>query len=493
MKRDNVAGAERSSWTFLWGFTAGTAAAAALIGSRRRRRRLHPRIIRALPRQGDPAPAVFVPGLCGSQLLRRDGSEAWLNIGNTIGHHDLRLPGTLPFLHARDTLHPGLLVGSDALLPRAFGFTEYTDLLDLFDAAGFAPGVGTGARYAVFSYDWRRDLVESARHLALRLEGLAAAMENPNARFHLIGHSMGGLVVRYYLRYGGAEPKPGAAVSWAGARRVASVIQVATPNAGSIPALSAIVEGERVGFSHTTLAAAVVQRMPSVYQLLPPSGTRPLVDPSGRSLEDDLHDPATWEKFGWGPFAPNASESVAAERGFVRAALERARAFHDALRRPAPTPCPVPVYVLGGDCLLTAGRAIAGEGPPGTPPRLEARTRAEQELLFEPGDGRVTRASLLGSHLPEAASLGTDSGYPETTRVFFGSADHHGLYADPAFQSVLLRLLLRPAAPAHASPEEGADAAAIESVAAAGEPVDAHVAAPPLRAAPIANARTAGI
>jgi hypothetical protein len=103
------------------------------------------------------------------------------------------------------------------------------------------------------------------------------------------------------------------------------------------------------------------------------------------------------------------------------------------------------VYVVGGDCLLTSARAVAGEGPAGTPPRLDARTRAEQDLLFEPGDGRVTRASLLGSHLPGAAAHAADSGYSETTRVFFGAADHHGHYADAASQSLLLRLLLRPA------------------------------------------------
>jgi len=437
-----MARARASSLTFLAGFAAGSLAAAALV-SRGRRRALHPRIIRALPRSGDPSPVVFVPGLCGSQLLRPDGTEAWLNIWNTIGHHDLRLPGTLPFLNGRDDLHPGLLVGTDALLPRAFGFTEYTDVLELLDSAGFEPGAGPGARYAVFSYDWRRDLIESARHLALRLEGLAAELGDPDARFHLVGHSMGGLVVRYYLRYGGGEPKPGAPVRWAGARRAASVVQVATPNAGSIPALRAIVDGERVGFSNTTLAATVIQRMPSVYQLLPPAGARALVDPDGRPLDDDLHDPATWEKFGWGPFAPDSSEAAVAERGYLRAALARARAFHEALCRPASAPCPVPVYVLGGDCLLTAARAVVGEGPPGTPPRVDARTRAEQELLLEPGDGRVTRASLLGSHLTEAAASRTESGYDETTHVFFGSADHHGLYADPAFQSVLLRLLLR--------------------------------------------------
>ena len=439
-----------ATWPFLAGFAAGTAvSAASLFASRRRiRRPLHPHIIRALPRAGDPPMAVFVPGLCGTQLLRPDGSEAWLNLGNTLGHHDIRLPRSVPFQNSRDDLHPGLLVGTETFLPRAFGFTEYTDVLNLLDAAGYEPGAGQGLRYAVFGYDWRRDIVESARHLAMRLEGLAAVTGDPEARFHLVGHSMGGLVVRYYLRYGGAEPRPGAPVRWAGARRIASVIQVATPNGGSIPALGAILRGERVGLSYTTLAAPVVQRMPSVYQLLPPRGTRPLVDPSGQRLEDDLHAPETWRRFGWGPFAPGADAQLAGDREFVLAALERARLFHQALAAEAASPCPVPVYVLGGDCLLTASRAIVGEGPTGSLPRFDARNGAEQELLFEPGDGRVSRSSLLGSHLPP---FDTESGYPETTRVYFGSSDHHGLYADPAFQSLLLRLLLRPAPAAAAT------------------------------------------
>jgi hypothetical protein len=387
---------------------------------------------------------VFVPGILGSQLLRPDGSEAWLNLGNTLGHHDLSLPRKLPFVRSRDDLHPGFLVGTDAVLPRAFGFTEYADALDLLDAAGYEPGVGRGLRYAVYTYDWRRDLVETARGLALRLEGLAREAGEPAARFHLLGHSMGGLVVRYYLRYGGAEPAADAPVTWAGARRVASVVLSATPNGGSVPALGAILSGERVGFSHTTLAASVVSRMPSIYQLLPAAGTRPLVDARGRRLDLDLHDPATWERFGWGPFAPAADDRHASERAFVVAALARARAFHSALARPPGRPCPVPVHALGGDCLLTLARAVVCDGPPGSPPRLEARTRREQDLLYEAGDGRVTRASLLATHLPVAEGSPAGSGLPEITDSFFGDADHHGLYADPAFQSLLLRLLLRP-------------------------------------------------
>jgi hypothetical protein len=440
-----LAGAGRSAgaWPFLAGLALGGVAAAAW-AALGRKRRLDPRIVRALPRASQAPLVVFVPGLMGSQLLRPDGTVAWLNLGNTLGHHDLSLPRKLPFAASRDELQPGFLIGTDSGLPRAFGFTEYADLLDLLDSAGYEPGTGPGLRYAVYTYDWRRDLVEAARGLALRLEGLAREIGDPGARFHLVGHSMGGLVVRWYLRYGGAEPGEKAPVTWAGARRTASVLLTATPNGGSIPALGAILDGERVGLSYTTLAASVVSRMPSIYQLLPPRGTRPLVDPKGRTLDLDLLDLATWERFGWGPFNPSTDERPAVERSFLVAALGRARAFQAGLARAPDRAAPVPVHALGGDCLPTLARAVVGEGPPGSSPRFEARSRREQDLLFEAGDGRVTRASFLAAHLagaddPEA------HGIPELSGAFFGGADHHGLYADPAFQSLLLRLLLRPA------------------------------------------------
>lgn len=448
------AGGSAGAWPFLAGLALGAAAAAAW-GAAGRRRRLDPRILRALPRRGRDAPlVVFVPGLLGSQLLRPDGSVAWLNLGNTFGHHDLSLPRKLPFAASRDDLHPGFLVGTDSALPRAFGFTEYADLLDLLDAAGYEAGSGPGQRYAVYTYDWRRDLVESARGLALRLEGLAREAKDPDARFHLVGHSMGGLVLRWFLRYGGAEPDENAGVSWAGARRAASVVLTATPSAGSIPALGALVDGERVGLSNATLAASVVSRMPSVYQLLPPRGTQPLIDSQGRALDLDLHDPATWERFGWGPFAPGLARRPAAEAAFVAAALERARAFHAGLARRPDLEAPVPVHAMGGDCLPTLARAVVGEQPLGSAPRLVARNAREQELLFEAGDGRVTRASFLARHLADDHDDPEAHGIHELSSAFFGSADHHGLFADPAFQVRFLRLLLRPA------PARGAASAA---------------------------------
>ncbi len=419
------------------------------------RKRLDPRLIKASRHNPDLPGVVLIPGILGSQLLRPDGTQAWLNLGNAFGYHDLKLPLTLPLSAARDRLVPGPLLGTDTVLPRVFGFTEYADVVDLLKDAGFTAGRRRADRpdYHVFSYDWRRDLVESARTLHAHLEALAEARGDPEARFNLIGHSMGGLLARYYLRFGTAEPDENAPVTWAGARRIRRLVLVSAPNGGSIPALNAILNGERVGLSYTTLAAPVICSMPAIYQLLPPVGASALLH-RGQPLDADLHELSTWERFGWGPFRPRSLPRPAGAadpwddpetgRAFLGAVLARARALHRALARRPDTPCPTRVLVLGGDCLPTLARAVVAPRR-GVSPRFEPADPGESEAMHEAGDGRVTRASVLAAHLPGADDADTGSGLPEVTQAFFGSADHHGIYSEPTFQSVLLRLLLQPA------------------------------------------------
>lgn len=448
---------------FMWGVLAagsGMVLASAVAG--RRRRTLPLRLIRA---SGvDVPPVVVIPGIMGSRLLRPDGTPVWLNLRNAVGHYDLSLPLTLPLTESRDDLVPGPLLGTTAVMPRLFGFTEYYDLLDILAAAGFRAASRNGdsrhdPAHHIFSYDWRRDLVETARRLHESLEALAEARGDPGARFNVIGHSMGGLVARYYLRYGTAEP--GGPVTWAGAARIANLILVAVPNAGGIHALEAMLYGNRVGLSHTTLAAPVIARMPSVYELMPPRGAAALLDDQLAPLDVDLHDVATWERYGWGPFAParrglDLADDAARDksRAFLAAALARSGEFHRALAREPETQCPVRVVILGGDCLPTIARGIVPDKR-GLPPRFVPWNRKENDAMFEAGDGRVTRASVLASHLPLAEKSYFGCGLPEVADAIFGSADHHGIYREPTFQSILLRLLLRPvrrAAPAVAPP-----------------------------------------
>jgi hypothetical protein len=127
---------------------------------------------------------------------------------------------------------------------------------------------------------------------------------------------------------------------------------------------------------------------------------------------------------------------------FVEAALARARLFHAALARRPESPCPVRVIALGGDCLPTLARGVMPERP-GQLPRFAPLTPVENEAMFEAGDGRVTRASVLASHQP-VVDEDSGCGLPEVSRSFFGSAEHHGIYKELTFQSIILRLLLRP-------------------------------------------------
>jgi pimeloyl-ACP methyl ester carboxylesterase len=454
-------------WPFLAGVLAGGAGAvlaAALVP----RRRLDPRLIRASLQDPSLPGTVVVPGILGSQLLRPDGSEAWLNLGNALGYHDIGLPLSLPLAESRDDLKPGPLLGTDRILPRMFGFTEYADLVELLEDGGFLRGRRENHTpdYHIFSYDWRRDLVEAARALHDSLEALAEARGDSRARFNVIGHSMGGLVARYYLRYGTAEPTEDAPVTWAGAHRIENLVLVAVPNGGSVHSFEAVLNGNRVGFSYTTLSAPVIARMPAIYQLLPPAGTNPLVDARGETVAADLHDPATWERFGWGPYRARSARSdeeqeTAAEnakrRDFLAAALARAKAFHAALARRPASACPSRVILLGGDCLPTLGRALLPRAK-GAVPRFLPRSEEEAATMMEAGDGRVTRASVLASHLPEAENSDSGSGLSEVAHAFFGSADHHGIYREPTFQSILLRVLLRPSRPRLVEIREGRSA-----------------------------------
>src|SRR5688572_3653690 len=256
-----------------------------------RKRVLPHRLIPPPAHGADVPPVVVVPGIMGSGLLRPDGTRVWLNVRNAVGQYKLSLPLVLPLGDSKDDLAPGALLGTDEIVPRLFGFTEYYDLLELLAAAGFRPASTTGAKgmsQHVFAYDWRRDLVESARRLDETLEALADARGDAGTRFNIVGHSMGGLIARYYLRYGTAEPDPGAPVTWAGARRIRNLSLVAVPHVGGVHALEALLLGNRVGLSYATLASPVVTRMPSVYQLLPPVGAPALVDHTGEPMDADL-------------------------------------------------------------------------------------------------------------------------------------------------------------------------------------------------------------
>jgi hypothetical protein len=124
---------------------------------------------------------------------------------------------------------------------------------------------------------------------------------------------------------------------------------------------------------------------------------------------------------------------------YFRAALNRARRFHQALDAEAGAETPVQLFAFGGDCEETLNAPVILRDEKRkrwntlTEPRSyrtsTGRRVTEKEVtlaMYSPGDGRVTRRSLLAETL--AASRRTSSlfnaGLPITYAVF--SCDLHG-------------------------------------------------------------------
>lgn len=349
------------------------------------------------------------------------------------------------------------------------GVGGYRD--ELLGAAGAIDYGGKHYTCFQFAYDWRRDNFESARRLREFLEvrrdyvrdqmKQRFGVDRPEVRFDLVCHSMGGLVARCFLMYGGADipddgplPPP----TWAGAEFVENVILVGTPNAGSAESLIEMVDGAKFGPGLPTYSPAVLGTMPSVYQLLPRSRHRPLVDSddAAREVKDrrdpgDLLDAATWERYGWGLADPRQAEGLAAllpdvsdaaarreiALEHLRKCLRRARRFAAALDQPATPPPHVRLALFAGDSVATP-RTVA----------VNRQTGRIKLAAHGAGDGTVLRTSALLDEREGRGEFtpGLASPIP-WQQVMFLFTDHIGLTRDPVFtDNVLFTLLERPRA-----------------------------------------------
>jgi phospholipase A1 len=205
--------------------------------------------------------AVLVPGIMGSVLeLRRAG-----------GGREVIWPGpvsslVLPYRKMDELMSDDLEV-TDVIRGVSVS-DQYKTLVDDLARCGFREDAQGGQPPTLYlcPYDWRRDNALAADALADKVDAAAAA-HGAGAELTLIGHSMGGLVARYYLESGGYDKRPGFAA-------VRELITLGTPHRGAPLALSAALGREKRLF----LSAAQVRRLsgdprfPSLYQLLPPRG-----------------------------------------------------------------------------------------------------------------------------------------------------------------------------------------------------------------------------
>jgi pimeloyl-ACP methyl ester carboxylesterase len=430
-----------------------------------------PDLERLYARQANPdgqPPVVLVHGLLGGRLAERDGGrEVWPGSVARLmlsDYADLGLP-----------IDPGTLTPADSglevtgLTDRAAGRDFYGAILDVLENAGgyrkAEPGQPAGPgdkRVYVFAYDWRQDNVLTAAKFATFLAAIRDDYGSPDQQVDVIAHSMGGMLVRYYLRYGTADvlDDNDFPVTQAGAAGIRRVILLGTPSLGSVSAVIGLLEGRRVGLGR--MSPEMLATFPSGLQVLPHPLNDWLVLPDGRPLDRDLFDIGFWRRFEFGIFAPEVRARVLSrypdeaegeaylallERYFHKH-LERGRRFVWSLTVPVPEPA-YQLIVFGGNCDLTPARLLVEEHDGDSVLRLwpgQVENRREgidyETLMLEPGDGVVTKASLLARQtLDPTVERHRYSDFP-LDYAFFLCESHDRLTGNIHFQDNLLHALL---------------------------------------------------
>lgn len=382
----------------------------------------------------DRNPIVVVPGLLGTTL--RDTSSdrfIWGGFDNlsvdpksATGLRLLALPLTLGSegrISASDDIEPTFVLerATVRLLGLPFNLDVYAGILGALGVGGYRDeSLGTAGvidygddHFTCFQYpyDWRRDIVESAQRLGAFLDDKRAyiqaeyrdrfGIENADVRFDLVAHSMGALVARYFLMYGGQDlPADGSLppLTWAGAEYLERVVLVAPPNAGSVLTVRNLVKGHALGPFQPTYSATLLGTYPSTYQLLPRNAAQTVVwNDTGEPI-GNIYSPELWRELGWGLADPRNDRELAvllpdlatpADRAAVAAALQtrllaRAEHLHRALDRPASLPDSVELMLVVGDNRKTA-RTIGVD-------RDDGRVRIRD---YGDGDGTVLRTSAL--------------------------------------------------------------------------------------------------
>ncbi|MEO1007579.1 MAG: hypothetical protein AAFX79_03355 [Planctomycetota bacterium] len=419
-------------------------------------------------------PVVVIPGVLGSKLEAFDGRSVWgafvygaADADKPDGARLVAVPMRrgVPLSQLTDDVEATDVLDQltlDVGLLRGLKLSAYVDILMTLAAGQYrdqslgrsgAINYG-GAHYTCFQfpYDWRRDVSEQVVEFHELIQASKAAHragyglpDDAPVKVDVVAHSMGGLVLRYYLRYGpNPLPEDGSlpALTWEGAEHVERAILVGTPNAGSVLSLKQLVNGWDLHPIAPNYRPSVLGTMPAIYQLLPRARHNRVVHAAtGRPI--DVLDIETWDRFGWGLASDEPDralawlledvpeeERAAVARDHLEKCLARAEQLHAALDIPAAPPPGLVIHLFAGDAADT--------------PTLVTVDEAGRLAIAEmgPGDDTVTRASALMDERVGAPYIPRLRSPIYFTSVRFLEANHLGLTKSPNFTNNLLYLLL---------------------------------------------------
>ncbi|MBL8596452.1 MAG: hypothetical protein JNL14_01805 [Devosia sp.] len=350
---------------------------------------------------------VFVPGIMGSKL-KVGGDSIWGE--GVFDSPKLVYPGEMP------AVAEALGVAEVKILGLTFEQTVYKKLYEV------GASLATDSDLLPFNYDWR----QSNRLSADQLAAFLCALEAEDGVV-LIGHSMGGLVIKHWLLNHRTQACPDGHVP-----SVGTVAFLATPHFGSMSAFTSLVDATVIKPGWDWLVAGGLNRygytFDSIYELLPVatasegkfgssprcSSTRfvdnvPLpnvsVRPVGADVTPvDLFDARTYEKLGI--FKRFDLLGQTDDRfQYLQGKLDRAEAaICDLLK--FEEPAGIKFHYIAGQQAGPPGTAhlltfYESDPPPAADRSIAGASRSyDYSLDYSIGDGTVDRTAALAARNP---------------------------------------------------------------------------------------------
>jgi hypothetical protein len=378
----------------------------------------------------DRNPVIFVHGFLGSKLVDiTSGRNIWGNFNayNALTNYsDLELQElSYPMVFGKPLKSIKDNAISTEVMSKAdisvagldISINAYDTIIDLMQKGGYvldeAPLPEGKNFYSlfIFHYDWRKDLVENSAELHKFILKKRSYLQNEykklynvdnyDVKFDFVAHSMGGLLTRYYLRYGDQDISGNKLpeFDWRGAKYANKVVIIGTPNAGYLDTFYELLNGYKSTPISTPYPPALTGSWATYYEMLPLISTRSVVyedDANGPSV--NIFDPNIWIKYKWGLanpdqdkylkiILPNINSQEERKKiaiDHLKKCLKRAKQFTDAMKIHKNPPKDVAFFLLFGNAVKTRRRAF-----------INRETGNVNFSGYDSGDGIVCATSAL--------------------------------------------------------------------------------------------------
>ncbi|GJL58551.1 MAG: hypothetical protein NPIRA03_14080 [Nitrospirales bacterium] len=348
---------------------------------------------------------IVVPGYYGTRLVREsDGRLVFITLSEVLfGDQSLTIPVPGLGLKGSMDLQPDGIFDTFRVVPPFYSIDVYGSLL-----VRLRDSNQPGGEVIPFTYDWRGDLMDAVRSFDRLIRRLR---DQGKKDLSVVAHSMGGLIVSYYLRYG-TQNIDTAVETWEGAGEIRRVVMAGVPFLGAMNSFRNMNYGATFGWNSSLLSYEAYASFPASYYLLPIAESDELLTPELKPLHGVIRNAGQWRQSEWGLLKKKYSlpkEIVDGRAAYLSFWLHRSEQFLERLHAPLSMRSPHQLSFLylyaKGTSTLAKG---VWTGKPGKgsdsllfedPDPIAGGPAGNHPTVFADGDGTVTVSSAW---LPEA-------------------------------------------------------------------------------------------